>query len=229
MKPTQLYLFILSILLLTSCFKKEINIPTSAKKGIQKMTNYSEIWMFLQVKENDTILKLNDHNLIGATNWVFNIDKNHKLKDVLPKVQDFQEKRAKRAEKNKNEFKNYLSYADTIQKTLSFIDISNIQFHFNTLQSKKNIIKNQDYYKTYNNVHLSFELNAYFINENEINKVDFFKQLDKFLVDENKENMILLHLNFNQELNYQEYLNIKTQLIDTKKEQIMINQNEYIF
>ena len=228
MKPSQLYIFLFMAILTISCQKKEIKIPTSDKTGIQEISNFSEIWMFSDNNVEDTLL-IKDHNLIGATNWIFNIDRNLKLKKVFPKIQYFQDKRLKRAEENKSEFKNYLSYSDTINEILSFVDVSYIQFHFDTLQSEKSILNNYDHYKNYNNIHLSFGLNSYFINENKMNKVGFFEILKEFLLNTKKENKILLHLNFNQDLTYQEYLNIKTQLIYSKNELFNLDPNEYIF
>lgn len=228
MKPSQLYWLLFVTISILSCQKKEIKIPTSDKTGIQEISNFSEIWMFRDNNIEDSII-IKDNNLIGATNWIFNIDRNLKLKKVFPKIQYFQEKRLKRAEENKSEFKNYLSYSDTINKILSFVDMSNIQFHFNTLQSENCILKNFDYYKNYNNIHLTFGLNSYFINETEINKVGFVGKFKEFLLNSKNENKNLLHLNFNQDLTYQEYLNIKTQLIYLKNELFKIDSNEYVF
>jgi hypothetical protein len=215
-------------ILTISCQKKEIKIPTSDKTGIQEISNFSEIWIFRDNNVEDSII-IKDNNLIGATNWIFNIDRNVKLKKVFPKIQYFQIKRLKRAEENKSEYKNYLSYSDTINKILSFVDVSNTQFHFDDLQSEKSILKNLDHYNNYNNIHLAFGLNSHFINETKINKVGFFEILKEFLLNTKKENKNLLHLNFNQDLTYQEYLNIKTQLIYSKNELFNVDPNEYIF
>lgn len=229
MKPTQLYMLLFSILILMSCQKKEIHIPVTNKIGIQEVSNFSEIWMFIKIDKKDTLLLLNDKNLIGATNWVFNIDKDLKLEHIMPKIQSFQEKRLKRAEENKNKFNNYLSYSDTISKVLSFIDISQVQFNFDRIQSKQNILKNLDYYKIFNNFHLSFGVHTYYLNGNKIDKVDFFETLMEFINFSENGQKTLLHLNFNQNLTYQEYLNIKTDLLFLQKGEFIIDNYEYIF
>ncbi|MDP2089054.1 MAG: hypothetical protein Q8J84_06590 [Flavobacteriaceae bacterium] len=229
MKLTQLYILLFSIIILAGCQKKEIHIPATDIVGIQEVPNFSEVWMFMKINEKDTILQLNDKNLIGSTNWIFNIDKHLKLEKVMPKIQYFQEKRLKKSMHNTDGFSNYLSYSDTISKILSFVDISHIQFHFDTIQSKKIILKNLDYYKNYNNFHLSFGLNTYYLNENKIDKVEFFDTLMEFINFTENGQKTLLHLNFNQNLTYQEYLNIKTHLLLLQKEQFIIDKNEYIF
>ncbi|MDP3352451.1 MAG: hypothetical protein Q8S44_01770 [Flavobacteriaceae bacterium] len=229
MKPFQIYILLFFTILTLSCQKKEINIPTTDKTGIQEISNFSEIWMFMKVQEKDTTLQLNDKNLIGATNWIFNIDKHLKLAKVMREIQHFQEKRLKRAADEKDEFNNYLSYSDTINKILSFVDISNIQFHFDTIQSNKSILKKLDYYKNYNNIHLSLGMKSYYLNENKIDKVDFFDTLIGFINFTENGKKTLLHLNFNQEITYQEYLNFKTHLLSLQKELFIIDKNEYIF
>ncbi|MDO9261450.1 MAG: hypothetical protein Q7U08_05875 [Flavobacteriaceae bacterium] len=229
MKLTQSFLALFISIVFANCQKKEIHIPTTEKVGIQEVANFSEVWMFMKLHEKDTILQLNDKNLIGATNWVFNIDKHLTLGKVMPKIQYFQEKRLKRSVEKKDEFNNYLSYSDTISKVLSFVDISQIQFHFDSIQSKKTILKNLDYYQNYNNFHLSFGLNTYYLNENKIDKVDFFETLMEFINFTENGQKVLLHLNFNQKLTFQEYLNIKTQLLQLQKNLFIIDKNEYIF
>ena len=146
-----------------------------------------------------------------------------------PEIQKFQTKRLKRATENKNDFNNYLSYSDTISKVLSFVDIGQIQFNFDSIQSKKAILKNLDYYQNYNNFHLSFGLNTYYLNENKIDKVDFFETLMELINFTENGQKVLLHLNFNQDLTYQEYINIQTQLLQLQKNLFIIDKNEYIF
>lgn len=229
MKLFQLFIILTSVILLGSCHKKEISIPTNDILGIQEVANFSEIWMFRNVEEKDTTLQLNDKNLIGTTNWIFNIDKHLKLVKVMREIQHFQDKRLKKSMHDIEGFNNYLSYTDTISKILSFVDISNVQFHFDTIQSNKAILKKLDYYKNFNNIHLSLGINAYYLNENKIDKVDFFETLVGFINFTKNGQKVLLHLNFNQDLTYQEYINIKTQLLQLQKNLFIIDKNEYIF
>jgi hypothetical protein len=229
MKLNQSFLFLLLSILFSNCQKKEIHIPTTDKAGIQEVANFSEVWMFMKVKEKDTTLQLNNKNLIGATNWIFNIDKHLKLAKVMHEIQHFQDKRLKKSMHNKEGFNNYLSYSDTINKILSFVDISNIQFYFDTIQSNKTVLKKLDYYKNYNNIHLSVGMKFYYLNENKIDKVDFFETLIDFINFTKNGQKTLLHLNFNQEITYQEYLNFKSQLLSLQKKQFIIDKNEYIF
>ncbi len=229
MKIVQIFLPFFFTIIFVSCQKKEIKIPTSNNSGIQEVSNFTEIWLFLNVQEKDTLLNLNDNNLITSTNWIFNTDKRFKLKMVIPTIQKFQERRLKKSLHNTDGFNNYLSYSDTISKILSFVDITNIHYHSDSIQSKKAILKKLDYYKNFNNFHLSFGKKYYFINENKIEKVDFFETLIELINFTKTEQKTLLNLNFNQEITYQEYMFIKTSLIHLQKDLFLMDKNEFVF
>ena len=73
---------------LISCNKKEIKIPTLDAKGIQEIHNHSQVWFFFEIKNNDTIAKLNKKNTISTTHWIYNIDKKLALKSIIPSIDD---------------------------------------------------------------------------------------------------------------------------------------------
>lgn len=224
------YLFLLvTLIFLGSCQKKELKIPTTDIKGIQEITNFSEIWMFMEIKKNDTLVNLKENNVIGSTHWIFNIDKNLPLKKVIPNLQKFQEKRLKKSLHATEGFNNYLSYSDTISKILSFVDITKTHFHYSGIQSEKNILTNNDNYKNFNNYHLRFGIKDYYINENKIKKSEFFETLIVFISVNKTVQSTVLHLEFNQELSYQEYIHIKTHLLDLQQGLFIIDKNEYFF
>ena len=49
-----------------SCVKKEVKIPTLGEKGIQEIQNHSQVWLFFEVKNNDTIAVVNRKNTIST-------------------------------------------------------------------------------------------------------------------------------------------------------------------
>lgn len=229
MKKINLILLFTLLFLFNACQKKEIKIPVSKYKGIQEMTNFSKIWLFKEVIENDTITSVNDNNLIGTTNWVFHIDKSLSLKNVMPILNKFHEKRSKKSMHEIEGFQNYLSYSDTISKVLSFVDISQVTYYLDTIQSKQLLLKNIDYYKNYNNIHVSFGLKTYFLNENTIEKQDFIETLTEYIEFTKTDLPTLVHLNFNQQLTFQEYIFIKTSLSSIDKVSFLIDKNESVF
>ena len=112
-------LFLLITFFILGCSKKEINIPTLDTPGIQEIQNHSQVWLFFEVKNNDTIVDVNRKNTISTTHWIFNIDKKLPLKTIIPSLIDLQDKHANSFHSKKG-MHNYFSYSDTISKKLSF-------------------------------------------------------------------------------------------------------------
>ncbi len=88
------FVFILLSFLILSCAKKEVKIPTLAEKGIQELQNHSQVWLFFEVKNNDTIAVVNRKNTISTTHWIYNIDKRLPLKAIIPAITTLQDKHA---------------------------------------------------------------------------------------------------------------------------------------
>ena len=148
-----IYILLFSLFLL-SCAKKEIKIPTLAVKGIQEIHNHSQVWMFFEVKNNDTVANVNRKNTISTTHLVYNIDKRFTLKNIMPSIKNLQDKHANSIHSKEGMF-NYFSYSDTISKKLSFLKFDGIIYNTDSLLSKSYIKTNSDIYKKYNNKNLS--------------------------------------------------------------------------
>ena len=79
------YILLMLLILIISCTKKEIKIPTLDAKGIQEIHNHSQVFFFFEIKNNDTIAKLNKKNTISMSdlkNGVYFLrisDKVHKV------------------------------------------------------------------------------------------------------------------------------------------------------
>ncbi|TCN59693.1 hypothetical protein D0809_07195 [Flavobacterium circumlabens] len=123
------YLFLLFIVLLFSCGKKEdVLLPKSNVSIVKNVEDLSPIYIFFKTKGKDTIAELNRKNSIISTNWIFNIDKRLPLKMVIPEVMKLQEKkRAEKAHKNEKA-ENYYSYADSVGKNLAFLPFTKVYY-----------------------------------------------------------------------------------------------------
>ncbi|MEO6174895.1 MAG: hypothetical protein ABIP27_07075 [Flavobacterium circumlabens] len=123
------YLFLLFIVLLFSCGKKEdVLLPKSNVSIVKNVEDLSPIYIFFKTKGKDTIAELNRKNSIISTNWIFNIDKRLPLKLVIPEVMKLQEKkRAEKAHKNEKA-ENYYSYADSVGKNLAFLPFTKVYY-----------------------------------------------------------------------------------------------------
>ncbi|OYW70195.1 MAG: hypothetical protein B7Z24_04235 [Pseudomonadales bacterium 32-42-5] len=103
------FALILLPFLILSCAKKEVKIPTLAEKGIQEIQNHSQVWLFFEVKDNDTIAVVNRNNTISTTHWIYNIDKRLPLKKMIPSIISLQDKHANSLHSEKG-MHDYFSY-----------------------------------------------------------------------------------------------------------------------
>jgi hypothetical protein len=221
--------FIILLLFLTlSCSKKEIKLPALAENGIQEIHNHSQVWLFLTIENNDTTVTLNKKNTISTTHWVFNIDKRLPLKTIIPSVQKLQYKHSNSFH-SKEGMHNYFSYSDTISKKLSFLKFDDVVYKTDSLLSKYYIKKHSSNYLKYNNINLTFNPKNVLINDAKFEKADFKITLLEFIDFASEGNQTMLHLNFNEQLSYQDYLLYKTMIHNFHDKNIITNKIEFIF
>lgn len=220
-------LLIILPLFMISCAKKEVKIPVLPEKGIQEIQNHSEVWLFFEVKNNDTIAKVNRKNTISTTHWIYNIDKRLPLKTIIPHIIKLQDKHANSMHSEKG-MHDYFSYSDTISKKLSFLEFDGVIFKTNGVKPEKLLKYNFDY-QNYNNINLIFNQKSVWINAVKVEKLNFKNELLAMikLFSANKQTM--LHLNFNGNLLYQDYLFYRTAIHNFSNENILINNTEFIF
>ena len=222
----KLLLIFLSFLML-GCAKKEVKTPTLAEKGIQEIQNHSQVWLFFEVKNNDTIAVVNRKNTISTTHWIYNIDKRLPLKAIIPAIIMLQDKHANSMHSEKGML-DYFSYSDTISKRLSFLEFDGVTFKIDGFLSNK-FMENNDDYINYHNTHLIFNQNSALINGVKTDRSNFKNELTALLKLYAKDKQMMLHLNFNRNLLYWDYLFYRTIIQNLSQENILINQTEFIY
>ena len=95
--------------------------------------------------------------------------------------------------------------------------------------SKQFIETHKNDYLNYNNINLFFNKNKIWINEVETDKSNFKTALSTILAISSESKQSMLHLNFNQNLLYQDYLFYRTIIHAIGTKNILINHNEFIF
>lgn len=221
-------LLIIFAILSIGCEKKEIKIPTLAEKGIQEIHNHSQVWLFFETKNNDTIANINKKNTISSTHWIYNIDKRLPLKSIIPSLISLKYKHANSMHSEKG-MHDYFSYSDTISKKLSFIEFDSVSFVTDSLQSKYEIKKEAALFENYFNLNLTFSESKNYLNDTKVEKEEFKSTLIEFIEFSAEGKQTMLHLNFNEKTSYQTYLYFKTMLSSIKSDAILLNTNEYIF
>jgi hypothetical protein len=221
-------LILLIPLFIVSCAKQEIKIPTLATTGIQEIYDHSQVWIFFEIKNNDTIANVNRKNTISTTHWIFNIDNRLPLKTFINSVIDLQYKHANGIH-SKEGMHNYFSYADTISKKLSFYEFDKTIYLTDSILSKYYIKSNSNLYKNYNNINITINPNNTWINDAMMENDEFKTTLLEFIEFSAEDNQTMLHLNFNENINYQTYLYYTTLITSLKAPHILINNLEFIF
>ena len=216
-------------LLLVSCKNKEVKLPVIPAKGLQELHNHSQVWLFFDVKNNDTLVKLNKKNTISSTHWVYNIDKRLPLKAIIPTVGKLKEKHAKSLH-SKEGMHDYFSYADANTKKLSFLKFDEVSYTI--LDSDLNqYSKNETDDEKKQIIKLIFKNNTICIN----NKIIFPTSLESNLLallqakESSDISVIEIQLLFSNDLLYQDYLNYKITINKLLNNSIVLNSNEIIF
>lgn len=124
---------------------------------------------------------------------------------------------------------NYFSYSDTISKKLSFFEFDATVFKTDSTLSKHFIKNNSELYKNFNNINITFNPNNTWINDAKMEKGELKNTLLEFIEFSAEGKQTMLHLNFNQNLLYQDYLEYKTLLYTLIAPHILINNLEFIF
>jgi len=223
---------IIALLILVSffsCQKKEVKIPTLPNKGFEEVIyNHSEVWMFFNVKGKDTLVEINKKNTIATTHWIYNIDRRLPLKTFILSLKKIKFKHANSVHSKKG-MHDYFSYSDTISKKLSFIKFDSISFITDSLLSKYEIKKNLKKYINFNNINLTFNKKSIFLNDAKINKKEFKKTLLDFIDFSSEDKTTLLHLNFSDDLLYQDFLNYLTLVNNLKLPKIKVDHKMSVF
>lgn len=221
---------IVVLLGLFSCSEKEVQLPQAEVSVLKDIVDHSPIYMFFEIKnEKDTIINVNRKNSISSTNWIFNIDKRLPLKLVIPEVMKLQEKKANSAHSKKDAI-DVFSYSDSIRKNLAFFPFTEVKFKYDKDFSKFFIKKNAEQYMPYHNFTVNFnKKNAITIDGIEVDRnefVAFIKEFSDFTIDGK---LIMLHLNFDKNLSYGDYLNNKILAWKATNDKVQIASYEFIY
>lgn len=215
-------LMVFLLMLTLGCQKKEVMLPTLGITGIQDtIYDNSKIWIFFEVEGSDTIAKLNKNNSIANTHWIFNIDKRLSLKHVIPKIQQLQVKKAKPSmHDNGKLMHSYYSYLDTAAQKLSFVLFDSVKYITDNPLKLEQISKDS----IFDHLILDYNKKGVFIAGQKIEIHNLKSQLEKNL----NTSKLKIHLSFDKELSYQNYIHLKALLSHLENDSIIKAKEEYI-
>ena len=221
------------LFVLVFCFscnnEKVIKLPEINHSEITEINDISAAYLFYDKIQKDSV-ELNRKNLISTTNWLVNVDKRLTLKQAIPHIKFLQEKKKNAGHKNKNA-KNYFTCHDTSKNDLGFVEFTDVVY--NTINPKDFIVLSDIPFFSYTQIKFNSleDINLLLINDNKHEKktslLDLHKDLNYLIIKENIAYEIIL--NFNKNLNFQDYITIKSKLSELNLENISILNNEFIY
>lgn len=206
-------------LFLWSCGnEKVIQLPEIQQAKITEILDVSPAYIFYNETQPDSV-ELNRKNLIISTNWLFNVDKRLTLEQAIPKIKFLQDKK-RNAKMHKNEAaKNYYTCNDTSIKNLGFIEFTDVNY-VEKIISKNNSIITINRLNDITIQHKDLKLS-------EVNIENLITQLENNFSNNEVNTVLTLHLN--KQLKFQDYITVKNKLQNLNFENVVINNNEYIY
>lgn len=225
----RVFLFLGVSFLFFSC-QKEVQLVKAARTVDSTVVNHSPVYMFMETKGTDKIIEVNRKNTIGTTNWIFNIDKRLPLKLVIPEVIKLQQKRAGAQLHKNDEAKNYYSYTDSVQKTLAFMPFKEISYAYNSYFSSFYVKENVDYHQHFQTFYVNFRANSTVsVDGNEVDVEELYDFLKEYTAFSSQGKRILIYLNFNENLSFDNYLSKVIWLKGLENEMCTIAPTHFIY
>lgn len=212
-----------------SC-QKEVQLVKAARTIDSTVVDHSPVYMFMETKGTDTIIDVNRKNTIGTTNWIFNIDKRLPLKLVIPEVIKLQQKREGAQLHKNDEAMNYFSYTDSVQKTLAFMPFKEISYAYNSYFSSFYVKENVDYHQHFQTFYVNFRANSTVsVDGNEVEVEELYDFLKEYTAFSSQGKRILIYLNFNENLSFDNYLSKVIWLKGLENEMCTIAPTHFIY
>lgn len=227
------YLFVIILtLFIFSCGKeKSVLLPEIEHAKITEILDVSPAYLFYNETQPDSV-ELNRKNLIGTTNWLFNVDKRLTLEQALPKIKLLQDKK-RNAQMHKNEnAKNYYTCNDTSIQNLGFIEFTDVVYQHRSLQDYFKDKKRPEHMSLALNVisNNSYSLESYYKEDSDtkvFSKIeDVINEIKNFI---NTEQNITLYTLFHSKISFQDYITVKSNILDITKEGFQLDKNEFIY
>ena len=227
---------IVALIGLFSCNKEEVLLPQENVSVLKELTDHSPIYMFFKIKENpdfkekmDTIVEVNRKNSISSTNWVFNIDKRLPLKLVIPEVMHLQDKK-KRSSHSKEGTLNVFTYSDSVAKNLAFFPFTDVEFKYRNHFSKFFIKQHAEHYRNYHNFTVNFNKdNRITVDGVEVSREEFANYIKEFADFTSDGKITMLHLNFDNRLTYDQYIQNKILAWKATNNEIQLSSFEFVY
>ncbi|MFC5196192.1 hypothetical protein ACFPH8_12690 [Bizionia hallyeonensis] len=216
--------FLIPLLVVACSSDKVILLPEVQQAHVHEVLDVSPAYLFYDSTAVNGV-ELNRKNLIISTNWLVNVDKRLTLKQLIPEIQFLQNKK-RGSELHKNEdAKNYYSCNDTRIKNLGFIEFTDVYYHLkDSVASTK---------KAFNDLKTSsINLQIESLKLIKLADSEQTRNLQKLVSDLQTDSLfkskpVVLHLS--ESLTFQDYISLKSALISVTSEDLIVDNNEFIY
>lgn len=217
------------VFFLIGCQKK-VELVQAVETIDSTLVDHSPVYLFFETKGNDTIIEINRKNTIGTTNWIFNVDKRLPLKLAIPEIIKLQEKRRSPSMHENKAASDYYSYMDSSKKTLAFIKFRDINYTYDNYFSTLYVKENPDYHTHFQTFAINFKLNnKVSVDGNDVEMKELLTFLKEFTEFSSEYKRVLLYLNFDERLTFDQYLSKVIELKALENDKINISKTHFIY
>lgn len=218
----KIYLIVIILLtFLNSCNNKNVQLPKIELEGIPQIHNHSSIWVFYEIKNQDTIAVLNKNNKIINTHLIFNIDKRLTMGKISPILTKIQFQVNKPSMHKKEGFFNYFSYADVLSNHISVLIFNPTTF----IYTKKEYQDFLTQFSKNNIIELEIQNNYLILDNEKIDTDQLAQKINTLQLNDTLKKFNLL-LKYHKNTTYQNYLKTKAFL---NKIEVQTDSIEYIY
>lgn len=212
------------LLLFMSCGNEKIvQLPEISSSEITEILDVSAAYLFYDETKEDSV-ELNRRTLISTTNWLVNVDKRLTLKQALPKIILMQNKK-RNAELHKNEAaRNYYTCHDTSRNNLGFIDFTDV-YYLDKKPEDTDIELNN--YQIIINSGTDIKIVSTEGNMSMASDSSLLQNIEDLVLKNNEP--VTLHLFFNEDLTFQDYITFKSLIKHLNSENVIIANKEFVF
>jgi len=216
--------FLIPLLFVACSSDKVILLPEVQQANVHEVLDISPAYLFYDSTAVNGV-ELNRKNLIISTNWLVNVDKRLTLKQLIPEIQFLQNKK-RSSELHKNEdAKNYYSCNDTSIKNLGFIEFTDVYYHTkDSVASSKKAIDNLKA----NSINIQIE-SLKLIKLTDSEQTRNLQELVSDLQTDSLFNSKPVVLHLSESLTFQDYISLKSALISVTSEDLIVDNNEFIY
>ncbi|WP_051209815.1 hypothetical protein [Gelidibacter mesophilus] len=221
--------FLLLLLVFSCNHEKTILLPEVINSDITEVLDISPIYIFYDETKKDS-LELNKNNIISTTNWLINVDRRLTLSQVIPEIILLQDKK-RNAEIHKNvNSKNYYTCNDTSIKNLGFLDFTKVIYKTNyVLPNLSADYENPREKRIIIDFRSAEDIKLVTIFKDSVIKKTSLQSLKEDLAALPQDASYEFFLNINDQLNFQDYITFKSALSKVKSNNVVINENEFIY